>query len=127
VAQRVQAVLNDVGKPMRAAHIHVVGASYKPGISDTRESPAIAVMEHLAAAGARIGYSDPFVRAIEVLGNRLVHRPLDAVLADDPPDLVAVLAPPAELDLDAVAARVPCVFDAVGASRGVDRPNVVRL
>jgi len=127
VAQRVQAVLNDVGKPMRAAHIHVVGASYKPGISDTRESPAIAVMEHLAAAGARIGYSDPFVRAIEVLDNRLIHRPLDSVLADDPPDLVAVLAPPAGLDLDAVAARVPCVFDAVGATRGVDRPNVVRL
>ena len=35
----------------REARVLVVGASYKPGVRDTRESPAVRIMRELAEAG----------------------------------------------------------------------------
>ena len=127
VAQRVQAALNEQCRPVRNARIHVIGVSYKPGISDTRESPAICVMEHLAAAGAELSYSDDRVPTASLGGDLLHHRDLEVVIAQAPPDIVVLLAAPPDLDVAALATRVPCVFDAQGLTRGRDLDGVTRL
>ena len=127
VLSRVQAALNGTGRALRDARVHVVGVSYKPGISDVRESPAVAVMRLLADAGALLSYTDPHVAGLELDGRVLRHRDLDAAVAEDPPDLVVLLAAPATTAVDDLADRVPCVFDAQGLTRGSDHPRVVRL
>ena len=43
----------------------VVGASYKPGVRDTRESPAVRIMRSLARDGISVAYHDPLVRSLE--------------------------------------------------------------
>jgi UDP-N-acetyl-D-glucosamine dehydrogenase len=44
----------------------LIGISYKPNISDTRESPALKIWERLKARGFAVTYHDPFVPSIEI-------------------------------------------------------------
>ena len=39
-----------------------LGAAFKAGVSDVRNSRAVKVMELLEAAGARVDFADPLVR-----------------------------------------------------------------
>jgi UDP-N-acetyl-D-mannosaminuronate dehydrogenase len=50
----------------------VVGVTYKPGVQDVRESPALAVMAALEDAGCVVGYDDPLIPALSLHG-RIVH------------------------------------------------------
>jgi UDP-N-acetyl-D-glucosamine dehydrogenase len=61
-------VVNLVRKGLAAKHkklmgsrILVLGAAYKKNISDTRESPAVSIIEELNTLGAHTAYYDPFV------------------------------------------------------------------
>lgn len=60
--------LAERGHSLRGARVLVVGVSYKPGLSDVRESPALTIMEMLAADGAEVTYTDPHVKEIMVAG-----------------------------------------------------------
>jgi UDP-N-acetyl-D-glucosamine dehydrogenase len=49
------------------ARILVVGAAYKPGVADHRESPALQIIERLAERGAHVSYHDPLVATVGAL------------------------------------------------------------
>ena len=46
---------------LRDVHVLLIGVSYKPNISDTRESPAESVIHHLLEKGAKVSWHDPLV------------------------------------------------------------------
>jgi UDP-N-acetyl-D-glucosamine dehydrogenase len=48
---------------LNGKHILVVGVSYKPDISDTRESPAEFVIKELEKKGAKVSWHDPLVES----------------------------------------------------------------
>jgi UDP-N-acetyl-D-glucosamine dehydrogenase len=60
---------------LSTAKVLVLGVAYKPGIADTRESPALKLIELLQAAGAAVSYHDPHVPALE--GLELTSVPLE--------------------------------------------------
>ena len=49
---KAQRALNDAGLPVKGARIAVLGVSYKPGVGDIRESPALKIIELLRGLGA---------------------------------------------------------------------------
>lgn len=51
-------------KAINGARILVLGAAYKKNVDDTRESPALHIMDMLQKMGAIISYYDPFVPQI---------------------------------------------------------------
>jgi UDP-N-acetyl-D-glucosamine dehydrogenase len=53
--------LIDLAKPQSRSSIAVLGVSYKPGVSDTRESPAEDVMKELKSRGYEPLWLDPLV------------------------------------------------------------------
>ncbi len=59
VVGKVVDALNDRGKPVKGSRILVLGLAYKKNIDDTRESPAVEIMDLLQAKGADVAYSDP--------------------------------------------------------------------
>ena len=61
VVQKVADALNDRSKAIKGSRILVLGLAYKKNIDDSRESPAVEIMELLQAKGAQIAYSDPHV------------------------------------------------------------------
>lgn len=61
VVSKVADALNERGKAVKGSRILVLGIAYKKNIDDSRESPAIEIMDLLQAKGALIDYSDPHV------------------------------------------------------------------
>jgi len=61
VVGKVADALNERGKAIKGSRILVLGLAYKKNIDDTRESPAVEIMDLLQAKGAQVAYSDPHV------------------------------------------------------------------
>ena len=61
VVERVQDELNIRGKPLQDSRIVLLGVTYKPNVSDLRETPAIPIARLLRERGAEISYVDPYV------------------------------------------------------------------
>jgi len=58
---RIANVLNSQKRPVSGSRILMLGVSYKPNVSDLRESPSLRIMQLLAEAGAEVSYHDPHV------------------------------------------------------------------
>ncbi len=61
VAGKVREALNGVSKPVRGSRVLLLGVAYKPDVGDTRESPAMDILDHLEHDGAEVLYHDPHV------------------------------------------------------------------
>jgi UDP-N-acetyl-D-glucosamine dehydrogenase len=61
IAWRAHEVLVELDRRLPDARILVVGVSYKPGVADTREAPAVEIIARLRAEGAHVDYHDPLV------------------------------------------------------------------
>jgi len=121
---RVERALNDAGLPVKGARIAVLGVSYKPGVGDMRESPALKIVELLGGLGADIRYHDPHVPVLSEFDLRSVS--LDEALADT--DLALIVTAHPSVDHELVARRARLVVDLRGVTRafsGAD--NIVRL
>jgi UDP-N-acetyl-D-glucosamine dehydrogenase len=66
IALRAHEVLVELGTRLGDARILLVGVSYKPGVADTRESPAVEILTRLRADGAHVDYHDPLVPTLEL-------------------------------------------------------------
>ena len=74
---------------LQGKQIQIVGIAYKPGISDTRESPALELIRVLKLKGARVTYHDPFVNRWD----ELVSQPLSSDI-----DLGLIITAHSEID-----------------------------
>jgi UDP-N-acetyl-D-glucosamine dehydrogenase len=61
VVDKLTEALNERGRSVKGARIMILGVAYKRDIDDTRESPALKLMELLERKGARLAYHDPYV------------------------------------------------------------------
>ncbi len=61
VLGKISVALNERGKALKGSRALVLGVPYKKNVDDMRESPAVELMEMLAAKGARVEYSDPHI------------------------------------------------------------------
>jgi UDP-N-acetyl-D-glucosamine dehydrogenase len=121
--ERIERALNDVEKPVKGSRIAVLGVSYKGGVGDTRESPALRIMELLSQRGAVLSYHDPFVPALPELG--LQSSPLEHAAAADA--VVLVTAHP-QVDHGAVVESSRLFVDLRGATRRLNKTqDIVRL
>lgn len=73
VVRLIAEALNDDGKPLHAARVLIVGASYKKDVGDAHESPAVEIIQILRSHGANVSYHDPFVPDLDF--QQLVWKP----------------------------------------------------
>jgi len=121
---KVQRALNDAGLSVKGARIAVLGVSYKPGVGDIRESPALKIIELLRATGADVRYHDPHVPSLVEFDLRSL--PLEEALADA--DLALIVTVHPSVDHELVSRRARLVVDLRGVTRSFSGAgNVVRL
>jgi UDP-N-acetyl-D-glucosamine dehydrogenase len=131
VVSRIVDVLNAQGQALRGSRLLILGLTYKAGVNDVRESPALNVLQRLISAGADCVYHDPFVPSAdfdcgEDGGCRLESVPLSEELLADA-DCVVILTAHPGIDYGRVVAAAPLVFDASGATRHCRAEHVVLL
>jgi UDP-N-acetyl-D-glucosamine dehydrogenase len=122
-AERVEQALNDVSKPVKGSRILILGASYKGGVGDIRESPALRIIEVLASRGGIMSYHDEFVASLPMLGFESV--PLDDAVGQA--DAVVLVTAHPGIDYASVAHRSALFVDLRGVTRGLLVENLVRL
>jgi len=61
VVGKLVEALNERGKALKGTKILMLGIAYKKNVDDTRESPAIKIMEILKKRGAVLEYHDPLI------------------------------------------------------------------
>jgi nucleotide sugar dehydrogenase len=74
VVERAGEVLASDGCSLGGAKVIVVGASYKAGVSDVRESPALLIIDGLTERGAEVAYHDPLVPVIQTPQGRVLSN-----------------------------------------------------
>ncbi len=69
VVDKVIFGLNQQAKALSGSRILVLGVAYKKNVDDTRESPAVAIMDKLVSLGADVNYSDPHIPVFPQIRN----------------------------------------------------------
>jgi UDP-N-acetyl-D-glucosamine dehydrogenase len=110
VVDRVGEALNEEGRAIKGSHVLVLGVSYKPDVSDQRESPALPVIQRLMQLGATVTYADPHVANYKDHGLEMTAvEPTPENIAAS--DCVLVLTDHAAFDYDQVLASAKAIVD----------------
>jgi UDP-N-acetyl-D-glucosamine dehydrogenase len=120
---KAQRALNDRGMSVKGARIAVVGVSYKPGVGDVRESPALKIISLFKDLGAAVAYHDPHVPSLPEFA--LANTPIEEILADT--DLALIVTAHPGVDHELIARRARLVLDLRGVTRASSSADVVRL
>jgi len=119
---KAQRALNEIGLSVKGARVAIIGVSYKPGVGDTRESPALKIISLLAELGAELHYHDPHVPALPE--HNLTSSPFEDALTDT--DLAIIVTAHPTIDHQEIAERVGAVVDLRGVLSRANA-NVMRL
>ncbi len=102
---------------LKGSKVLILGVSYKPNVRDTRESPALKLIELLRNGGAEVAYHDPFVP-------ELAEQGLSSVALDPAEhDCVVIVTAHSAIDYERVVEQAQLVVDlrnATGRNGRVD-------
>jgi UDP-N-acetyl-D-glucosamine dehydrogenase len=120
---KIARALNSHEKALKGSKVLLLGVSYKADIEDTRESPALKLIELLQAEGAVVTYHDPHVESLPEQG--LSSIPLDPAAAD----CVVVVTAHSGIDYEELVEKAPLVVDLRNAtgSNGTGNGKVWKL
>ncbi|HEX3911712.1 MAG TPA: nucleotide sugar dehydrogenase [Solirubrobacteraceae bacterium] len=122
--EMAQRALNDAGRSVKGARVGVLGVSYKPGVGDIRESPALKIIELLRHMGAEVCYHDPHVARLSEF--ELSSSPLEQAVEEA--DLTLIVTAHPSIDHAQVAERARLVVDLRGVTRSLEpSSDVIRL
>ncbi len=125
VAEKIQNALNLDSKAVRGSHVHILGTAYKRNIEDVRESPALDIMVILQRLGAKVTFSDPFVKQVNLNGHILEAS--DMLSSVRAADCVAIVTDHDGVDYQAVVDNSKLIVDTRNALKRFRSDRIVRL
>jgi UDP-N-acetyl-D-glucosamine dehydrogenase len=102
---------------LKGSKVLILGVTYKADVRDTRESPALKLIELLRNAGAEVSYHDPFVAELEEQGLKSV------ALEPAEYDCAVIVTAHSSIDYEQLVEQAPLVVDlrnATGRNGRVD-------
>jgi UDP-N-acetyl-D-glucosamine dehydrogenase len=108
-------------KGLTNAKVLVVGASYKPNISDSRESPAAKIVELLHKRQARVSLYDPLALELKLKTGQVLKSNSKLEIYD-----VTILVTVHDgMDLSQLCRTAPKIVDTRGVTRGLSLPGEI--
>jgi UDP-N-acetyl-D-glucosamine dehydrogenase len=132
VEKTVAALSERSGRALKGARILIIGVAYKKNIDDTRESPALTIMELLEQRGALVSFHDPHLAEIpptrehaQFAGRR--SSPLDEAVAASL-DAAIICTDHDRVDYRLLVEHCPIVIDTRNACarRGLAGERVIK-
>jgi UDP-N-acetyl-D-glucosamine dehydrogenase len=112
-----QALNHGRQRSLSGSKVLMLGVAYKSDIGDTRESPALKLIELLRAAGAELAYHDPFVPALADHGLESVELDPGAY------DCVVIVTAHSQIDYEDLVDKAHVVVDLRNATGADGRRN----
>jgi UDP-N-acetyl-D-glucosamine dehydrogenase len=110
VVGRVAAMLNDKRRAVNSSRVALLGVAYKKNTSDTRESPAVRIVQLLRHEGAVVSYHDPHIPSLTVGSDELRSRGLTNEYLDTQ-DCIVIVTDHDDVDWTLVRQYSPMVID----------------
>ena len=107
ILKRLEGLL---GGNLSGKKICIVGISYKPDVTDMRQSPSIVLWQELEKKGALISFHDEIVKEFE--------GKTSTALAPNTFDLTVVAISHSDLVVEKVIKSAPIIFDCTGTVNG---------
>ncbi|HEX7407711.1 MAG TPA: nucleotide sugar dehydrogenase, partial [Candidatus Binatia bacterium] len=130
VIQKLTDALNERQRSLKGARILVLGVAYKRDLDDTRESPALKIMDLMIKKGADVGYHDPYVPFLKRSRHYDFHLQSVPLTREEVGrwDAVVITTDHTVFDYDLVVDASSLVIDTRNATRSVTkgREKIVR-
>ena len=123
---RIADALNGREKSLRGSKILALGVTYKRDASDTRESPALEVLEGLYDKGAQIFYSDPFVSSVKLNGGVIRSIDLSPQILRSM-DCAVVLTDHSSFNYAMIGAHSQLILDCRNVFQQAKQENIISL
>jgi UDP-N-acetyl-D-glucosamine dehydrogenase len=129
VVERTAEALNQHKKALNGSRVLVLGVAYKRDVDDMRESPALRIIDLLAARGAEVSYHDPFVPSLPAtrayqLEMQSVPLTRNTLAAHD---VALIVTDHTGVDYPLVCEHAPIVVDTRNTTRHIERrDNIVK-
>lgn len=117
----IRRALSHAGIPFSRAKILMLGVAFKKNVDDTRESPALKIMEFLLQRGVdtdNIGYNDPFVETVAVDGTTFHSQALTAETLSDA-DVVVITTDHSTYDAEFIVEHAKSVVDTRNLTKNI--------
>jgi UDP-N-acetyl-D-glucosamine dehydrogenase len=130
VVGKIADALNERKKSLKGARVLVLGVAYKKDLDDTRESPALRLIDLLLRKGAMVSYHDPYVPHLKRSRNYDFNMSSVALTRDEleRADAVVVATDHSVFDYEFIVGASQLVIDTRNATRYVrdGRSKIVR-
>ncbi|MCE2433414.1 MAG: UDP-N-acetyl-D-glucosamine dehydrogenase, partial [Candidatus Latescibacteria bacterium] len=118
VVDKITDALNEYERCLKGSNILILGVTYKPDVSDIRESPALDIIEMLVEKGAKVSYSDPFVDHLQTDSLDLKSTSLRKINITDA-DCVVIVTHHSDWDYEWIVKHACCIVDTRNATQAV--------
>lgn len=126
VAEKIDRALNSCRKSIKASRILIIGAAYKANVSDTRDSPALAVIKLLKEKGARVRYYDPFVDKIQIENDIFKSIRLSTANISSQ-DCVCIITDHSGIDYNKILKYAKLIIDTRNTIKNKNKRKVIKL
>jgi len=129
VIGNIRRALGNVDSSLRKGKVLMLGVAFKNDVDDTRNSPAIKIMELLLQRGVKeLNYNDPFVPEIKVAGTNYKSLPLTKEVLEAQ-DVVVITAAHSAYDAEFVVKHSRSVVDTRNLTKHIknDLYKIVKL
>jgi len=132
IDKAIAALSEHAGRAIKGARVLLVGVGYKKNVEDTRESPALTIMEHLEQRGAVVSFHDPLLAELpatrehpQLAGRRSTPLTASALAALD---IAIICADHDAVDYRLLVDHCPLIVDTrnICARRGLASDRIVK-
>ena len=111
---------------LKDSTILFLGVAFKKNVGDTRNSPALKIIEILNGRVGRIIYNDPHVPEVKIWGERVRSVPLTEKVLKEAA-ITVITAAHSAYDYHWIVEHANIIFDTRNATKGIKSPKVYRL
>ena len=102
--------------------VNIIGVTYKPNVSDIRESPAIDIMQILSEKNIKFSFNDPHINKLEIENLTIKSESIESFFNNK--ELSIIITDHANYDWDYISKNLEIIYDTRNALRNIKNTKI---
>ncbi len=118
----VQSAEEIIKKHNLSNKINIIGVTYKPNVSDIRESPAIDIMQILSEKNIKFAFNDPYINKVEIENLTIKSESIESFFNNK--ELSIIITDHANYDWNYISNNLEVIYDTRNALRNIKNTKI---
>ncbi len=118
----VQSAEEIIKKHNLSNKINIIGVTYKPNVSDIRESPAIDIMQILSEKNIKFAFNDPYINKVEIENLTIKSESIESFFNNK--ELSIIITDHANYDWNYISDNLEVIYDTRNALRNIKNTKI---